>query len=112
MSSQSSMLIREPNLRWPIYLLAAIITAVIMLVTAVVMQIALTQPAEKRIPEPRLQGLIRPGMPEFQQFREKIIVEDLVAFESTQKGFGQFYQPARQSVTPVVSLMRCNFYLP
>lgn len=83
MSNQSSMLIREPDLRWPIYLLAAIITAMIVLATAVVMHMALAQTVEKNIPEPRLQGLIRPGMPEFERLREKIVVEQLVAIEVT-----------------------------
>ena len=76
-------MIREPDVRWPIYLLAAIITAVIVLMIVGVMSMALTQTVEKHIPEPRLHGLIRPGMPEFEKLREKIVVDQLVASEST-----------------------------
>jgi hypothetical protein len=83
MSSQTPILIREPDVRWPIYLLAAIITTVIMLVAVGVMRLALTQTLEKHLPEPRLDGLIRPGMTEFEQLREKIVVDQLVAGEST-----------------------------
>jgi len=76
-------LIREPDVRWPIYLLAAIITAVIVLVTVGVMRTALTRAVNKHMPEPPPQGLIRPGMPEFEQLREKIVVDQPVAGEST-----------------------------
>jgi hypothetical protein len=83
MSSQTPILIREPDLRWPIYLLAAIITAVIVLVTVGVMHLALTQTLENHVSEPRVEGLIRPGMPEFEKLREKIIVDQPVAGEFT-----------------------------
>ncbi len=79
MSQQSPMLIREPDLRWPIYLVAAIITALIVLMIAGVMHLALTRPAVGPPAERRLEGAIRPGMPEFEQFREKIVVEQLEA---------------------------------
>ena len=77
------MLIREPDVRWPIYLLAAIITAAIVLLTLGVMRMALSQTVEKQIPVPRLEGLIRPGMPEFGKLREMIVLDHLVAGEST-----------------------------
>ncbi len=82
MSQQSPMLIREPDLRWPIYLVAAIITALIVLMIAGVMHLALTRPAVGPPAERRLEGAIRPGMPEFEKLKEKIVVEQLEATEA------------------------------
>ncbi len=45
MSYQGPMLIREPELRWPIVVLAAMVTAVIALLAAVLYYVAMTQPA-------------------------------------------------------------------
>ena len=45
MSYQGPILIREPELRWPIVLLAAMATAVIALLAAVLYYVAMTQPA-------------------------------------------------------------------
>ena len=45
MSYQGPMLIREPELRWPIVVLAAFVTALISLLTAVLYYVAMTQPA-------------------------------------------------------------------
>ena len=44
MSYQGPMLIREPELRWPIVVLAGIVTAVITLLAGVLYYLALTQP--------------------------------------------------------------------
>lgn len=77
------MLIREPDVRWPLYLLAAIITAAVVLVTVGVMRTALTWEVEKHIPGPPPRGLIRQGTPEFEQLREKVVVDQPVAGEST-----------------------------
>lgn len=82
MSYQSPMLIREPNLRWPIYLLAAILTTMIMLVMAGVLRLAQTSPPTKPPVERRLEGALRPEMPEFEQYREKIVVEQVMAREA------------------------------
>ncbi|HEY6120231.1 MAG TPA: hypothetical protein VIV66_09745 [Pyrinomonadaceae bacterium] len=45
MSYQGPRLIREPELRWPILVLAAMITAAIALLVAVLYCVAMTQPA-------------------------------------------------------------------
>jgi hypothetical protein len=45
MSYQGPMLIREPELRWPIVVLAAMVTAAIALLAAVLYYVAMTQPA-------------------------------------------------------------------
>lgn len=76
------MLIREPELRWPLILLAAIITTLIVLVTAGVLHLSLTRPFGSPAAERRLEGAVRPEMPEFEQLRERIVVERLVAAEA------------------------------
>ena len=75
-------MIREPELRWPVILVAAIITTLIVLVMAGVIHLALTKPAVRPAAQPRLEGALRPEMPEFEQFREKILVEQLFATEA------------------------------
>jgi hypothetical protein len=82
MSYQSPMLIREPNLRWPLFLLSAIITTLIVLLMAGVLHVAQNRPIGSPAVEPRLEGALRPGMPEFEQYREKIVVERLNAAEA------------------------------
>lgn len=82
MSYQSPILIREPNLRWPIYLLAAIITTLIALLMAGVLHVAQKGPIGNPVVEPRLEGALRPGMPEFERYRKKIVVELLTGTES------------------------------
>ncbi len=81
MSYQGPMLIKEPELRWPLIFLAAIITTCIALVTAGALKLSLTKPAASPAPQPRLEGALRPQMPEFDWLREKIIVEQLTATE-------------------------------
>jgi hypothetical protein len=81
MSYQSPMLIREPDLRWPIVILAAIITAVIALLVAGMQYVALTQPYVSSYSAPRLERALRPGEPGFEQFREQIVIGELVGTE-------------------------------
>lgn len=75
-------MIREPELRWPLILMAAIITTLIVLMMTGVLHFAQTQPSVRPTVEPRLEGALRPEMPEFEQFREKIVVEQLIALEA------------------------------
>lgn len=82
MSYQSPMLIREPNLRWPLFLLSAIITALIVLLMAGVLQVSQRSHLSNPALEQRLEGALRPGMAEFERYREKIVVEGLTATES------------------------------
>ena len=82
MSYQGPMLIREPELRWPLILLAAVITTLLALATVGVMHLSLTKPSVSPAVEPRLEGALTPGMPGFEQLREKIVVEQLVATEA------------------------------
>lgn len=83
MSYQGPMLIREPELRWPLILVAALITTLLVLVTMGVMHLSLTKPAVRPAVEPRLEGAIRPEMPGFEHLREKVAVEQLVATEAS-----------------------------
>ena len=79
MSYQGPMLIREPELRWPIVILAALLTAVIALLTAGIHYV--TQPMVTSNVEPRLERALYTGHPEFEQFREHIVIEQLVGNE-------------------------------
>jgi hypothetical protein len=81
MSYQSPMLIREPNLRWPLYLLAAIITTILVLLMAGVLRLAQMQPSLRPAAQTVVEGLIRPGTPGFEEVREKAVIEQLKATE-------------------------------
>lgn len=81
MSYQGPILIREPELRWPIVVLAAIITVVIALVAAGMQYLALTQPYRQSHSQPRLEESLSAGNPEFELLREKVLVEHLVGVE-------------------------------
>jgi hypothetical protein len=80
MSYQGPRLIREPELRWPIVILAAIITTIIALVAAGLHYVAKTQPVNSDS-GPRLASALRPGEPEFEQVREQIQIARLLGIE-------------------------------
>src|SRR5687768_16514320 len=82
MSYQGPMLIREPEMRWPIFLLAAFITTAIALLAAGMHYVALTQPyVNPYVGQPRLESALRPGDLEFEQYHEQIVIEQLVGTE-------------------------------
>lgn len=81
MSYQGPMLIREPQLRWPIVILAAITTAAIALLAAGLQYLAMTQPYVNPSTERRLERALQPGQLEFEQFREQIVIEELLGTE-------------------------------
>ncbi len=81
MSYKSPMLIREPELRWPVVLLAAFITTAIALLAAGMQYVAMTQPYVDPYAGPLLEKALRPGAPEFEQYREQIAIEQLVGTE-------------------------------
>ena len=81
MSYQGPMLIREPELRWPIVMLAALITAAIALLAAGMIYVAMTQPIVNHYAEPGLESALHTGQPEFEQFREQIVIEQQVGKE-------------------------------
>ena len=80
MSYRGPLLIREPELRWPIVILAAIITTIIALVVAGLYYVAMTQPVNSNS-RPRLSSALRPGEPEFEQVREQIEIAQLLGTE-------------------------------
>jgi hypothetical protein len=79
MSYKGPMLIREPELRWPIVILAALLTAAIALLAAGMYYV--TQPIVTSNVEPGLERALYTGQPEFEQFREQIAIEQLVGKE-------------------------------
>jgi hypothetical protein len=81
MPYRGPVLIREPELLWPLILVAAMITTLIVLVTAGALHLSLTGPNERPAVERRLEGAIRPEMPGFERLRERIVVERLATTE-------------------------------
>ena len=71
MSYQAPMLIREPELRWPRALVAAVVTTLSVLLMAGVLRLAQTQPAGRPTVEPRLEGALRPEMQGFEQLLKR-----------------------------------------
>lgn len=55
------MLITEPELRWPILLLAAAITALLAILTAGLYYVAMTSPVVNFHAEPRVENALKPG---------------------------------------------------
>ena len=56
-------LIAEPELRWPIVLLAAVITALLAMLTAGLYYVVVTQSTVKSDSQPRLERALQPGEP-------------------------------------------------
>ena len=81
MSYQGPMLIREPELRWPIVLLAAIITTLIALFTASLQYLVMTRPYVNPYQGSALERSLRARDVEFEQFRSQIAIENLVGNE-------------------------------
>lgn len=79
MSYQGPMLIREPELRWPIVMVAALVTTVIAVLAAGIYYV--TQPIVTPNVAPALERALYSGQPEFEQFREQIVIEQVVGKE-------------------------------
>ena len=77
------MLIKEPELRWPIVLLAALITAAIAMLVTVMHFVASTNSPVSRSPA-RYEWMLQPGQPDFDQFRQQITIEQVVGTEKLQ----------------------------
>ena len=81
MSYHGPMLIKEPELRWPIVLIAALITtAIALLVTAMHFVVSTTSPVNSSSPA-RFEWMLQPGHSDFDQFREQIVIEQLMGNE-------------------------------
>jgi hypothetical protein len=74
-------LVAEPELRWPILILAAVITALLAISIAGLYYLAATQSDVSTFTEPRLEGALQPGQPEFEEVRRHIAIEQLVGTE-------------------------------
>lgn len=79
MSYQGPMLIREPELRWPIVMVAALVTTVIAVLAAGIYY--MTQPIVTPNVAPALERALYTGQPDFEQFREQIVIEQVVGKE-------------------------------
>ena len=79
MSYQGPMLIREPELRWPIVMVAALVTTVIAVLAAGIYYV--TQPIVTPNVAPALERALYTGQPDFEQFREQIVIEQVVGKE-------------------------------
>jgi hypothetical protein len=75
------VLVAEPELRWPIVLIAAAITALIAIATAGLYYGAMTGSSATFQTEPRLEAALQPGQPEFEEFRRQISIEQLMGTE-------------------------------
>jgi len=64
MSFKGPVLIREPDVRWPLVVLAAIITMIIALVVAGLHYVVMTHPVNS-YSRPHLSSALRAGVPEF-----------------------------------------------
>lgn len=75
-------LIKEPEIRWPVILVAGAVTSLVVLVTAGIVLLAATRPYDARASEPRLEGAIRRESPGFEQLGGRLVVERLVATQA------------------------------
>lgn len=82
MSYQGPMLIREPEVRWPLVLLAAAVTALIVLATAGLLRLSIAPGRERPAAERRLEGAMRPETPGFEQLGGRVVVERVMATEA------------------------------
>ena len=82
MAYRGPTLITEPEIRWPLILVAAAITSVIVLLTAGVTRLAATRPDQGRVFEQRLEGAIRRESPGFDELSGLLVVERLAAAEA------------------------------
>ena len=74
-------LIAEPDLRWPILILAAVITTLLAIFAAGLYYVALTQSDVSSFTEPRVEGALQAGQPEFEESRRHIAIEQLMGIE-------------------------------
>ena len=84
MSYREPMVINEPNLRWPIYFVAAITTGLLVTLATCVTHFSATRPHKKIDEVQRVENAIRHGVPEFERLREQIILENFLAEQTVQ----------------------------
>ncbi len=89
MAYRGPALITEPEIRWPVILVAAAVTSVIVLLTAGVFHLAATRPYRGHVSEQRLEGAIRRESPGFDELSGLLVVERLVAAEAARPPDGR-----------------------
>lgn len=82
MAYRGPTLITEPEIRWPVLLVAAAITSVIVLLTTGIIHLLATRPDRGRGLEQRLEGAIRRESPRFDELSGQLVVERLGAAEA------------------------------
>ena len=70
MSYKGPMLIKEPELRWPIVLIAALITMAIVLLVATMHFVASTTPVSRSSPA-QLEWMLQPGHSDSDQLKQQ-----------------------------------------
>ena len=98
MSYQGPMLIREPEIRWPIVMVAALVTTVIAVLAAGIYYV--TQPIVTPNVAPALERALYTGQPDFEQFREQIVIEQVVGKEKV--------HPLNNLAVEITALIRNN----
>jgi hypothetical protein len=81
MSYHGPMLIKEPELRWPILLVAGLITTAIALLVVTMHFVASTPPPVNRSSATQLEWMLQPGHSDFNQFRDRIVIDQLMGNE-------------------------------
>ena len=81
MSYHGPMLIKEPELRWPIVLIAALITTALALLVAAMHYVASTTPPVSSSSPAQFEWMLQPGHSDFDQFKEQIVIEQLMGNE-------------------------------
>lgn len=82
MAYRGPTLITEPEIRWPVILVAAAFTSVVVLMATGVIRLAMTRPERGRVLEQRLEGAIRRESPAFDELSGLLVVEQLAAAEA------------------------------
>ena len=81
MSYQGPMLIKEPELRWPIVLLAVLMTGAIALLVVVMHFVISTSSSTHTSSSKQVEWMIQPGQPDFDQFKQHIAVQEVLGNE-------------------------------
>ena len=81
MSYHGPILIKEPELRWPIILIAALISTAIALLVAVMNFVASTTPPVNRSSATQFEWVLQPGHSDFDQLKKEIVIEHLMGNE-------------------------------
>ena len=82
MTYRGPTLITEPEIRWPVILVAGAITTFIVLAAAGIIHLSATRKYVGSAVETRLEGAIRQESPDFQHLSGQLVVERLVAAEA------------------------------